>query len=157
MTRKPKLSKEALAKLGANRLAAMLAAEATRSRQLRRDLELALEAERGTAGLVASIRKRLTVISRSQSHLESDKAEELVGELARLKMCILTDVGARAPDDALELLWQFIDLHGNVIERTHDRSGRVGGLFRDACAELGELAERVAPKREAFAQQVFAM
>lgn len=156
MARKPNIAEEELAKLGAKRLAALLAGEARRNRLLRRDLELALEAKRGIAGLVVGIRKRLTVIARSHADLQPDKTEELVGELVRLKTRILTDVADRAPDDALDLLWQFIDLHGNVIERAYDQSGRVGSVFRDACAELGEIVERASPKQEILARQVFA-
>jgi hypothetical protein len=86
----------------------------------------------------------------------ADRAEELLDELVRLKARIINDVATTAPDEALELLWQFIDLHGEIIERTYDRSGRVGAVFRDACGELGEIAERAKPKREKFAEQVFA-
>ena len=71
MARKSKMTQDALAKLGADRLAAVLLAEAARNRQLKRDLELALEAGKGTSGLVASIRKRLTVIGRSRAGLSS--------------------------------------------------------------------------------------
>ena len=69
MARKPKITQEALAKLGADALAALLLAEGARNRQLKRDLELALEAGKGTSGLVASIQKRLTVIGRSRAGL----------------------------------------------------------------------------------------
>jgi hypothetical protein len=156
MARKPKITEEALAKLGADRLANLLLAEAGRNRQVKRDLELALEAGKGTFGLVASIRKRLTVIGGSRAGLLGDKAQELLDELVRLKARIINDVAATAPDEALELLWQFIDLHGDIIERTYDRSGRVGAVFRDACGELGEIAKRAKPRREKFAEQVFA-
>lgn len=156
MVRKPKISQEALAKLGADALTLMLLEEAARNRQLKRDLELALEAGKGTSGLVASIHKRLTVIGRSRAGLMSEKAQELLDELMRLKARIINDVAARAPETAVELLWQFIDLHGDIIELTYDRSGRVGAAFRSACGELGEIAERAKPRREKFAEQVFA-
>ena len=96
MARKPKITQEALAKLGADRLAALLLAEATRNRQIKRDLELALEAGKGTSGLVTSLGKRLTVIGRSRAGLLADKAQELLDELARLKARIINDVAATA-------------------------------------------------------------
>src|SRR5204863_5539578 len=107
MARKSKITEEALAKLGADALAALLLEEAARNRQLKRDLELALEAGKGTSGLVASIHKRLTVIGRSRAGLMSDKAQELLDELMRLKARIINDVAVSAPDEAVELLWQF--------------------------------------------------
>jgi hypothetical protein len=49
MVRKPKISQEVLAKPGADALAAMLLEEAARNLQLKRDLELALEAGKGAS------------------------------------------------------------------------------------------------------------
>ena len=39
-------------------------------------------------------------------------------------------------------LWQLIDLHASIFERLDDSSGRVGGLFRSACQDLGPLLKR---------------
>ena len=71
MARHPKITEQLLAKLGADRLAALLVTEAGRNRQLKRALELALEAEKVPNRVAAAIRKRLTTIRQATSVLSA--------------------------------------------------------------------------------------
>ena len=64
-------------------------------------------------------------------------------------------VGAKAPALALDLLWQFLDLHSSILERVDDSSGRVGTPFRTACDDLGPLAEAARVEPAVLATTVF--
>lgn len=142
MAARSKLTVESLTKLGAKRLAEILIAEAGRNRQLKQAVQMALAAETGSTEVGHQIRKRLAQIGRSGAFVSSEKARELAAELERLRWAIVETIGAGNPKLAAELLWQLIELHASVLERLDDSSGRVGGLFRSACQDLGPLLKR---------------
>jgi hypothetical protein len=142
MASTPKLSIDTLTKLGARKLAELLLAEASRNRQLKQKLNLAISAREGPAAVAASLRKRLTTLGGSNSMLSYERGRELIGELDGLRTTITETVGTKDPQLALDLLWQFLDLHPSILERVDDSSGRLGTMFRAACDELGPLAER---------------
>jgi len=154
MARRPKLTEAALAKLGAKRLAALLLAEAAKNRDLRRALQIELDGERGVHEVVKTLTKRLTTIDNARSDLSAEKARELRSELERIHATIIEKVGTEAPDAALELLWRFINLHQNVLERVFDRSGAMADVFRAAVPSLGEMAARASPSPERLAGDV---
>lgn len=139
MAPRSKLTVESLTKLGAKRLAEILIEEAGGNRQLKQAVQMALAAETGASEVGHHIRKRLAQLARSNTFLSSEKARELTAELERLKSAIVQTVGAGNPKLAVELLWQFLDLHASVFQRLDDSSGRVGALFRSACQDLERL------------------
>jgi hypothetical protein len=139
MAARAKLTVESLTKLGAKRLAEILIDEAGRNRQLKQVVQMALAAETGSAELAHQVRKRVATLARSEAFVSSEKAKELRIELEQLKVAIVDTIGTRNPKVAAELLWQFLDLHASIFGRLDDSSGRVGALFRDACADLGAL------------------
>jgi hypothetical protein len=57
MARRPKITEATLTKLGVERLAALLVAEAASNRQLKQALELALDAQKGVDGLALAFAK----------------------------------------------------------------------------------------------------
>ena len=142
MAARSKLTVESITKLGAKRLAEIMIAEAGRNRQLKQAVQMALAAETGSTEVGHQIRKRLAQIARSEAFVSSEKAKELVTEIERLRSAIIETIGAANPKLAAELLWQLIDLHASIFERLDDSSGRVGGLFRSACQDLGPLLKR---------------
>lgn len=146
MAARSKLTVESLSKLGANRLAEILIAEARRNRQLKQAVQMALAAESGSTEVGHQIRKRLAQIGRSGAFVSSEKARELATEFERLRSAIVETIGAGNPKLAAELLWQLIDLHASIFERLDDSSGRVGRLFRSACQDLGPLLKRAKTK-----------
>ena len=154
MARKPKITEQSLAKLGADRLAALLVTEAARNRQLKQALELALEAEKGPDNVAATIRRRLTTIRQATSALSVDRAREVVAELNRLKATLLTDVAAAIPDEALDLLWLMVDLHPGLIERCFQRAHQLPDFFRAVCQDLGPLASKSTRPKSSLANQV---
>ena len=53
-------------------------------------------------------------------------------------------------------MWRFLELAGPVHERCDDSDGLVGDLFREALADLGEIAAAARPDPEGLAEQAFA-
>lgn len=154
MAARSKLTVDSLSKLGAKRLAEILIAEAGRNRQLKQAVQMALAAETGSAEVGQQIRKRLAQLARSQAFVTWDKAKELATEIERLRTAIVEAIGAANPKLAVELLWQLIDLHSSIFERLDDSSGRVSGLFRSACQDLGPLLKRAKIKSSELAPMV---
>ena len=156
MASRTKLTIEALTKLGARKLAELLLTEAAGNRQLKRTLDLAVSAKEGPVALGSSLRKRLVTLANANSMLAYERGRELIGELDGLRRSIIETVGIREPNLALELLWQFLDLHPSIFERVDDSSGRVGSVFRAACEDLGPLAEGARVDVQELAATVFA-
>jgi hypothetical protein len=107
-------------------------AETARNRDLKRALQIELDGERGVDAVVKTLTKRLTAIDNARSDLSTVKAREVRSELERIHATIIEKIGTEAPDAALELLWRFINLHQNVLERVFDRSGAMADIFRAA-------------------------
>ena len=59
------------------------------------------------------------------------------------------------PAEALDLMWRFLALAGPVHERCDDSDGLVGDLFREALADLGEIAAAARPDPEGLAEHAF--
>lgn len=155
MEKNRKLTIETLTKLGARKLAELLLAEAAGNRQLKQALNLAISAKQGPLALAASLRKRLVTLAKSHSILSYDRGRELSAELEGLRTTITETVGAKDPRLALELHWQFLDLHPSIFGRVDDSGGRVGTVFRAACDDLGPLAQRARVEPQALAETVF--
>jgi len=155
MASRPQLTIETLTRLGARKLAELLLAEAARNRQLKQTLSLAISAKEGPAAVGASLRKRLGTLASSSSMLSYERGRELIGELDGLRTTINETVGAKDAALALDLLWQFLDLHSSIFERVDDRSGGVGSVFRTACDDLGPLAESAQVEPAALATVLF--
>ena len=156
MASRSKLTLEALTKLGARKLAELLLSEAHRNRQLKQTLNMEISAKEGPEALHASLRKRLITLANSSSMLSYERGRELIAELEGLRTTIAETVGSKHPKLALDLLWQFLDLHPLIIERVDDSNGRVGDVFRTACKDLGPLAEAARVEPQELAATTFA-
>ena len=109
----------------------------------------------GPAAIGTSLHKRLATLAKSRSMLSYDKGRELIGELDGLRTTIIEIIGPQESRLALELLWEFIELHPSTLARVDDSSGRVGTVFRTACDDLGPLAQRASIEPDALAATVF--
>jgi hypothetical protein len=143
-----------VAKLGVDRLAALLVSEASSNKALKQALQLALESGEGVESLAAGIRQRLVSIGRSQSRLSTNKGRETLAELKRLQASITSEVATGDPAEALSLMWQLIDLHSFLIERTRDRAGRLGDFFKSAVSSLPELVALANPDAEKLVEDI---
>ena len=156
MASRSKLTLEALTKLGARKLAELLLSEAHHNRQLKQTLNLEISAKQGPEALYANLRKRLITLANSSSMLSYERGRELIAELEGLRTTIAETVGSKHPKLALELLWQFLDLHPSIIERVDDSNGRVGDVFRTACEDLGPVADAARVDPQELAATTFA-
>ncbi len=136
-------------------MATLLVTEAGKHKAVKQALQLALEADQGSDSLAAGITQRLISIGRSQSRLSTNKGREMVAELEQLRSSIVTDVASSDPAEALSLMWQLIDLHGSLIERTRDRARRLGAFFASAVPDLPDLATQAKSDIEQLASNVF--
>jgi hypothetical protein len=150
-----KLTIETLTKLGADKLAELLIAEAAGNRRLKQTLNLAASTQDGPVALGAILRRRLVTLAKSHSMVSYDRGRELIAELDELRTTVVERIGAQDSELAFELLWKFLDLNPSILERVDDSSGRVGSVFRMACDDLGPLAQQARIEPEALAATVF--
>ncbi len=155
MSRKTALTASNLEGLGAERLAELLIEIGKSNQSANRAIKLALASAAGPKELAAQIRNRIRTISRSTSFLDWRSHKSLIEDLETQRRLIVTDVARADPDEALGLMWEFMDLAPNVLNRCDDSNGSVGEIFRSACEELGEIASVANPDTNALANHAF--
>lgn len=149
MTKKPtvaslkKVSPENLARLGAERLAEILADVAEARPELKRRLRMELAAEQGPEHLTAEIDRRLGTLETSRSKVSWRQRPAFVRDLDGLRALIAGRLAGQAPEAALERLWQFLALARRTGGRTRDKHGELAAVFLQAAADVGALAGRV--------------
>jgi hypothetical protein len=141
--------------LGAARLAALLAELSQENPPLKQRLAYELAGPAGAERMAADIRQRLTALGRAKSWIDWQGCRAFAQDLDFLRQMILEKVATERPSLALELLWQFMGLAGNVFERVDDGNGKVSDVFRTACADLGTVAVKGALDGLRLADQVW--
>jgi hypothetical protein len=155
MARGKDISPEALAKLGAKRLAELLAEACQNDQPLRRKIEILLAAKQGGQKREGAIAKRITSLSRAHGFVDWRDVPTLVAELDALREGIVTQLGANDPRAASEQMWRLLTLAESTLERVDDSSGRIGDVFHCAAADIGALLARVPDlDRVALAERV---
>ncbi len=155
MASKKTLNASNLEALGPERLAGLLVEISQGNAAVKRRLRLELAGAESPAELSKEIRKRLAAITRSRSFVEWQNRKALVDDLEAQRRAIVDQVAKRSPNQALDLMWQFLDLAASVFERTDDSSGTIGGVFRAAVCDLGNIAQSARPDPKLLADQVF--
>jgi hypothetical protein len=155
MPGKRKITIETLTELGAHKLAELLIAEAAANRKLKQAIELAISAKEGPVTLGDAVRKRLAGCVQSRSMPSFERGREIIVELDGLRTMIVENIGVENPRLALDLLWEFIELHPSIFELVDDSNGYVGDVFTTACDDLGLLAERASVDPDPLAALVF--
>ena len=148
MASKKTLNAKNLEALGAKQLSELLIEITKGDAEGKRRLRLELAGAQGGDAVASEVRKRLSTISRSTSFVEWDKISKLFKDLALQRSMIAGKVAEKNPDEALELMWRFMDVAESVFERSDDGSGRLISVFHDAVEDLGEIAleAKTAPK-----------
>ena len=154
MASKKTLNAINLEALGAKRLSELLIEITTGDAEGKRRLRLELADAQGGEAIASEVRKRLSTIARSTSFVEWDKVGKLFKDLALQRSMIAGKVAERNPDEALELMWRFMDIAESVFERSDDGSGRLIGVFQDAVEDLGEIALKVKTDPKSLATKV---
>jgi hypothetical protein len=154
MASKTTLNAKNLEALGAERLAELLIEVSTGNAAAKRKLRLALAGAQSPREAAREITKRLTSIARARSFITWKNRKALVTDLETQRRAIVEQIAPADPDEALALMWRFMALATPVFERCDDSSGTVIGIFHQACADLGQLAEKVRPDPQALAGTV---
>jgi hypothetical protein len=156
MASKKTLNTANLEALGAKRLAELLMEIAEEDAATKRRLRLELAAKEAPEIVAAEVRKRLAQIARARSFVDWRKVRRLAADLEAQRRMIVDQVARIDASEALELMWRFMDLAEAVYERCDDSSGEVGDVFREACRDLGPLAQAAEPDPTALADRTFA-
>ena len=133
------INPESLEPLGAAALASVLVEHAKVDSVLRRKLRLLLASKEGSGKLVAEIEKRIRTIGRSKSQIAWERTKDVVQELDHLRETIAGQLASQDRAAAVERMWEFIGIGGDVLERTGDNYGTVEEIFGQAMVDLGRL------------------
>lgn len=127
----------------------------TLPRATKRRLRLELAAKRSPETVSTEVRKRFAQLARAHSFVDWREVRVLAADLDTQRRTIIEQVTKVDARDALELMWRFIDLSESVRERCDDSNGEIGDVFRQACRDLGPLAQAAKPDPLALADRVF--
>ncbi len=138
------LTVEAVAELGAERLAALLLAAAQHDPALLRSLRVAVASRVDAAAVTSEIDQQIRSVRRSTAFVDHRKLMILARELGTLRDAIAGPLAHLDPAAALSRMFDFIALAPSVFERSDD-DGLVGDEFRTACETVATLLARIPP------------
>ncbi|CAL4867890.1 hypothetical protein MMA231_02162 [Asticcacaulis sp. MM231] len=139
MASKTTLNAKNLEALGAAHLAELLMDISEGNANAKRRLRLELAGSESPGKLTNEIRKRLMAIGAATANVGWRSLKGFRGDLNTQRRLISEQVQTASPQDAAELMWQFIALGDAVIERTSDASGGVVEIFQEACQNIGTI------------------
>lgn len=124
------------------------------SAALQRRARMELSAAQGPKDVAADIRKRFASLRRSTSFVDWSKQRALVKDLRSLLGMIETAIAPQDADEALELLWSFLQLAPSIHQRTDDSNGAVGDVMGEAIDSISKLSSRISVAPRALAERV---
>ena len=148
------LSAKNLQGLGAGRLAELLIEISAGDTVAKRRLRLELAGLESPGAVAAEVRKRLATIGRSRSFVDRRRASSLAKDLNTQRQAIAGPLAADDPAEGLDLMWRFLALSNQVLDRCDDSDGAVAGVFEEAVEDLARIAEAAQPEPAAFADRV---
>jgi len=136
-----KVTAENLVRLGAERLAEILASVAETRVDLKRRLRVELAAQQGLGPLIAEIDKRLSAFETRPGKISWAKGRPSSATSTR---CGTSSRRAWRLDAAaaMERLWRFLDTALQSSRPCRDRHGELAGVFERAAADPGALLMR---------------
>ena len=155
MASKTTLNARNLEALGAARLAELLMELSVGDAAAKRRLRLEIAGAQGAGDVAREVRRRLGLRAKARGFVDWRRIRALVEDLDTQRRAIAERVAPEGPTEAMDLMWRFLALAGPVQERCGDSAGHVGDVFRDALADLGEIAARARPDPEGLADQAF--
>ena len=156
MASKTTLNAQNLETLGAARLALLLMDISEGNANAKRRLRLELTGSESPDKLAVEIRKRLTAIGAATTNVGWRTLKGFRGDLVTQRRLIVEQVLTATPDEAADLMWQFIALGDAVIERTSDASGGVVDVFKDACEDIATILAAAQPEPAAWRENAVA-
>jgi hypothetical protein len=152
---KTALNAKNLEALGPERLAELLIEISIGNAAAKRRLRLELAGAHSPGELAKEVRKRLATIGRSRSFVDWQGIRSLADDLETQRRAIVETVAKADSTEALDLLWRFMASASSVFERCDDSSGRVIGVFHEACSDMGEVAVKAKADPTTLADRAF--
>ncbi len=149
MAVKSRLNEDALAKLGAEKLAALALDEAQRNLAFRRRLSAALAAGKGPDAVAAIVDRRLTALERARGFIDWEESKALADDLRAMLAIITGELGKTDPDAAIDRIVRFLATAESMFERVDDSGGRVEDIFHLAADAVPALVAGLSTKRKA--------
>ncbi|TQV81169.1 hypothetical protein FKG94_08660 [Exilibacterium tricleocarpae] len=134
---KPSELEKQLAALSINKLAQLLADEASINTALRKTLELAI-AQSDPKQLSKTLKRQIQSIKRSRRFIDWREAGEFTQGLYQLVTCIEQDLLPQDAQSAGDLLELMLQLDGHLCERMDDSGGDLRLLFDEIMAAWGK-------------------
>ena len=132
MARKSALNIDALAALGAEKLARLVLDEAEQNAAFRKVVSAALASSKGPDAIAKIVDRRLSALERARSFIEWDKARAFEKDLSATVKVAAEELGQASPEMAIERLLTFIATHEKVFDRVDDSHGRVQDVYYTA-------------------------
>ena len=145
MSKSKPLTAEALARLGAERLAALLLDAAEHDASLAGTLRIAVANSESAASAALEIDAEIKRLKRGKGFIERDATRAFAHDLSALCTAIEGPLADADPVMALERMFDFIDLAPSLIERSDDSDGNIAETIRWACSSAAAVAARAAP------------
>ncbi|MGO4480854.1 hypothetical protein ACVITL_004349 [Rhizobium pisi] len=155
MAAKTTLNAKNLESLGAPRLAELLIEISMGSAARKRRLRMELAGNHGSVEIAREVRKRLASIARARTLIDWRKVKALKNDLETQRKTIAETVAADDPEEAFELIWQFLALADSIFERSNDGSGSLLQSFHQACEDAGAIALAARIDINVLADKVF--
>ena len=133
-----------LAKLGPERLAALLMEVAESGAAIKRRLKLELAGEAGGGVLAAEIARRIDAIDDSRARINWRKYKEFVRDLDAHRLAIAGRLAELDADLALDLIVRLVGLSASLATRIKDTKGELAEVFSEAVTDAAEIAPRAA-------------
>ncbi|MCV9962963.1 hypothetical protein OIU34_13730 [Pararhizobium sp. BT-229] len=147
--KKAKLDKDGLTVLGLDRLVQIALDEAALNPSFKKRLNAALAGIGGAAGVAKLIDGRLAMLEKSRTRIRWQKERAFGNDLESISASIVKEFGAVDPGMALERLIRFVFGYDGVAERVNDSSGRIAGIYGQACVAAGRLAQAASAEQQA--------
>ncbi|SEL02117.1 DUF6880 family protein [Xaviernesmea oryzae] len=143
MARKPVVNSEALCKLGAEKLAALIVVQAESDQVFRRIVSAALAGAKGPEAVTKLIDQRLAALEKARSRVSWRRTKTFAQDLQSILRMIDGELAPLSAPLAVDRLLRFIATNGVVFERLEDGSGLIDDLYQNAVDALVPLTERL--------------
>ena len=143
MTRKTAITVEALAALGARKLADLVLAEARDNAAFRKRANAALAGVQGGDAVAALIDRRLAALEKARSPVDWRKEREFAADLKATVETIAGELRALDSSLALRRLVRFLGSHAQVFERVDDSNGRLQDVYWQAAGRVPEMMRQM--------------
>ena len=157
MASKTTLNAKNLEALGVETLAALLIEISMGSAAAKRRLRLALAGSQSMAEVAREVRKRLASIARAQTWIDWRRVKTVATDLEVQRRAIVETIAPSDADEALETMWQLVNLAPSIFARSDDSNGTLMAVFHQAGRDLGAIATQAKPNPQHLADRLLSV